>query len=108
MSGLTVLQRLVAGETVFTLGIRNARTPDIVRMARSAGCGAVWIDLEHSSMPIDCATQMAAFASALGVDCWVRIPERDYGVIGRLLDGGAGGIIAPSIETATEARWCKS
>jgi 2-keto-3-deoxy-L-rhamnonate aldolase RhmA len=34
----------------------------------------------------------------------VRVPEREYGMIGRLLDGGADGIIAPRVETADEAR----
>jgi 2-keto-3-deoxy-L-rhamnonate aldolase RhmA len=73
-------------------------------MARSAGYAVIWIDLEHSSMPIDCAVQLAATAADLGLEGWVRIPERDHGVIGRLLDGGADGIIAPRIETAIEAR----
>jgi 2-keto-3-deoxy-L-rhamnonate aldolase RhmA len=35
---------------------------------------------------------------------FVRVPEREYGAIGRLLDGGAHGIVAPRIETVEEAR----
>ena len=57
---LSVIGRLSAGETVLTLGVRQARTTDIARMARSAGYGVIWIDLEHSSMPIDTAVQIAA------------------------------------------------
>ena len=34
----------------------------------------------------------------------MRVPEREYGMIGRLLDGGVDGIIAPRVETADEAR----
>ncbi len=34
---------------------------------------------------------------------FVRAAEQDYGTIGRLLDGGAAGIIAPRIETVAEA-----
>ena len=34
---------------------------------------------------------------------FVRVPERDYGAIGRLLDGGAHGVVAPRIETADQA-----
>lgn len=97
------LARLRAGEPVLSLGIRVSRTTDIVRMAAGAGYGVVWIDLEHSAMPIDCAAQMAATAADLGLAGWVRIPEREYGVVGRLLDGGASGIIAPKLETAEEA-----
>src|SRR3546814_7294456 len=60
--------------------------------------------LEHSSLSIDTACQIAATAHDLGLAAWVRIPEREYGVIGRVLDSGATGIIAPKIETEAEAR----
>ena len=99
-----VLQRLAQGEPLLSLGIRNARTAEIVRIAKTAGFGLVWIDLEHSSISIDCAVQIIASAADLGLEAWVRIPERDYGVIGRLLDGGATGIIAPRVETVEEAQ----
>ena len=99
-----VLQRLAQGEPLLSLGIRNARTAEIVRIAKTAGFGAVWVDLEHSSISIDCAVQIIASADDLGLEAWVRVPERDYGVIGRLLDGGATGIIAPHVETAEEAQ----
>jgi 2-keto-3-deoxy-L-rhamnonate aldolase RhmA len=99
-----VLQRLARGEALLSLGIRNARSAEIVRMAKTAGFGLVWVDLEHSSISIDCAVQIAASAADLGLEAWVRVPERDYGVIGRLLDGGATGIVAPHVETAEEAQ----
>lgn len=98
------LHRLAQGEPLLSLGIRNARTTEIVRMAKSAGFGVVWIDLEHSSISIDCAVQIIGSAADLGMEAWVRTPERDYGVVGRLLDGGATGIVAPRVETAEEAQ----
>lgn len=103
-SGPSVLDRLRCGDTVLSLGVRHARTPDIARMASGAGYDAIWIDLEHSTMSIDCAAGIAAAATDLGLAAWVRVPEREHGVIGRLLDGGATGIIAPKIETAVEAQ----
>jgi 2-keto-3-deoxy-L-rhamnonate aldolase RhmA len=99
-----VLQKLARGEPLLSLGIRNARTPEIVRIAKTAGYGIVWIDLEHSSISIDCAVQICATAADLGLEAWVRVPEREYGVIGRLLDGGVTGIVAPRVETAEEAQ----
>ena len=54
-------------------------------------------------MSFDVAAQLCAAAGDLGLTPFVRIPERDYGTIGRLLDGGAHGIIAPRVETAAEA-----
>jgi 2-keto-3-deoxy-L-rhamnonate aldolase RhmA len=99
-----VLRKLAQGEPLLSLGIRNARTAEIVRMAKTAGFGLVWVDLEHSSISIDSAVQIIASAVDQGMEAWVRVPERDYGVIGRLLDGGATGIVAPRVETAEEAR----
>ena len=98
-----LIDRLKAGERLLSLGVRHSRTGDIARMASGAGYDLVWIDLEHSSMSVDAAAQIAATAHDIGLGAWVRIPERDHGVIGRLLDGGATGIIGPKIETAGEA-----
>jgi 2-keto-3-deoxy-L-rhamnonate aldolase RhmA len=99
-----LLGNLARGEPVLSLGIRNARTTEILRIAKTAGFGVIWIDLEHSSISHDCAAQILASAADLGLGAWVRVPERDYGVIGRLLDGGATGIVAPRVETVDEAR----
>jgi 2-keto-3-deoxy-L-rhamnonate aldolase RhmA len=97
------LERLRNGKPILMLGIRTSRTADVVRIAKSTGHGAVMIDLEHSTMSLDVAGGLAAAAGDLGVFPFVRVPEREYGVLGRLLDGGAQGIIAPRVETAAEA-----
>lgn len=99
-----IAARLAAGQRILSLGIRFSRTPDIARMASGAGYDLIWIDLEHSGIAIDAASQIAATAHDLGLGAWVRVPEREYGAIGRLLDGGATGIIGPKIETEAEAR----
>lgn len=97
------LSRLRDGELTLMMGIRSARTPDAVRIARATGHHAIMIDLEHSAMSVDVAAQLAATAHDIGLVPLVRIPEREYGMIGRLLDGGAQGIIAPRVETAEQA-----
>ena len=85
------------------LGIRGARTTDIARVAASTGHHAVLVDLEHSTMSLEVAAAICSAAHDLGLVPFVRTPEREYGAIGRLLDGGAEGIVAPRIETAEEA-----
>ena len=97
------LDRLRAGEPTLMLGIRGARTTDIARVAASTGHHAVLVDLEHSTMPLEVAAAICSAAHDLGLVPFVRTPEREYGAIGRLLDGGAEGIVAPRIETAEEA-----
>ncbi len=98
-----VLERLAQRLPVLALGVRHARTGDIARYAHASGHHAIWVDLEHSTMAVDTAAQICATALDLGLVAFVRVPEREYGVIGRLLDGGALGIIAPRIETAEQA-----
>jgi 2-keto-3-deoxy-L-rhamnonate aldolase RhmA len=98
------LARLRAGQTTLMLGIRASRTTDVVRMARSTGHHAVMIDLEHSAMSIQTAAELSSAAHDLGMHAFVRTPEQDYGSIGRLMDGGAHGIVAPRVESADQAR----
>jgi 2-keto-3-deoxy-L-rhamnonate aldolase RhmA len=98
-----LLGRLRAGEPTLMLAIRSSRTADIVRIARATGHHAVMIDLEHSTMPLDVAASLCATAGDLGLTSFARVQEREYGAIGRLLDCGAGGIVAPRVETAAEA-----
>lgn len=98
------VERLARGIPVAALGVRSSRTADIARIARSSGHGVIWVDLEHSTMPIDTAALICAAALDLGLAPFARIPEREFGVIGRLLDGGVLGIIAPRVESAEEAQ----
>jgi 2-keto-3-deoxy-L-rhamnonate aldolase RhmA len=102
-SSARFLDRLRAGELTLMLGIRGSRTTDVVSIAQSTGHHCVMVDLEHSTMSTDVAAALCTAAGNLGMTALVRIPEREYGLIGRILDGGAHGIIAPRIETVEEA-----
>ncbi|WP_394836334.1 aldolase/citrate lyase family protein [Pendulispora rubella] len=104
MNGIGVTERLRSGEPVYALGIRASRSADVVRWAKAAGYHAVWIDMEHGTLSVDTAAQLCACALDIGLSPWVRVPERDYGTINRVLDGGALGIIVPRVETAQQAR----
>lgn len=103
-SSRRLLETLRRDELATAMMIRSARTTDIVRIAASTGHDSVIIDLEHSAMPLDAVAQMTAVACDLGLVPFVRVPERDYGTIGRVLDGGACGIVAARIESAADAR----
>jgi len=97
------LDRLRAGEPTLLLGVRSSRTADVVRVAHATGHHGLMIDLEHSTMPLDVAGALCATAVDLGLTPFVRIPEREYGTIGRLLDCGAHGIVAPRVQTISDA-----
>lgn len=98
-----MLVALRAGLPQYMLGVRSSRTAEIVRIAKSTGYHSVMIDLEHSSMSVEVAAALCGAASDLGLTALVRVPEREYGMIGRLLDSGAHGIVAARVETAEEA-----
>ncbi len=98
-----LMDRLRAGEPTLMMGIRGGRTSEVVRIAKATGHHAILVDLEHCSMPVALAVEMCATASDLGMTPFVRIPEREYGIIGRLLDGGAVGLVAPRVESVAEA-----
>ncbi|MEU9335461.1 aldolase/citrate lyase family protein [Streptomyces sp. NPDC048290] len=99
-----LLARLHRGEPALMMTVRTARTADTLQIAASTGHHAVMLDLEHSAMSTDTAAQLCVLAGTLGLTALVRVPEREYGMIGRLLDGGAHGIVAPRVESAEEAR----
>src|SRR5689334_4884574 len=93
-----LLDELSQGSLVTAMMIRSARTADVVRVAHSTGHRSIIVDLEHSSMDLDAVAAMTSTAGDLGMVPFVRVAERDYGSIGRVLDGGACGIVAARIE----------
>lgn len=103
-TGPALMERLIRGEAVYTLGVRHSRTADIARIASMAGFDLLWVDLEHSAMSMDAAAAILGGAHDLGLGAWARVPENDFGSIGRLLDSGATGIILPRVETVEQAR----
>ena len=96
-------ERLSKGELALGIGLRQARTVDIA--AAMATCGYDWlfIDLEHGTMPLDTAVQIAVAALSAGIAPLVRVPSQDYALATRALDGGALGIVMPHVDTAEEA-----
>src|SRR5690606_24670882 len=72
-------------------------------IARSAGYDSLYVDLEHSAIGLEATSQICIASLAMGVTPLVRVPSIDHAVIGRVLDGGAQGVIAPHIETPEQA-----
>lgn len=72
------------------------------------GYDGVMIDLQHSEVGLDRACDMLRSIPRGTKLAYARVPSLDAGVIGRLLDSGATGIVAPAIETLEEARFLVS
>lgn len=64
----------------------------------------VLIDMQHGCMDYQTAVEMIRAIDLAGITPMVRIPWNEPGIIGRMLDAGAMGIVAPMINSAGEAQ----
>lgn len=100
----TALRDALRGDAlVLCLALLNSRTPDIPAVAAACGYDAVYVDLEHTATSLDTAQMLCVSALGAGISGLVRVPSHDPGVIARVLDGGAVGVIVPHINSKEEA-----
>ena len=97
-------RRLAAGKIALGMGVRQARTVDIASIAKTCGFDWLFIDMEHSSIDADLASQISLAALATGVTPIVRVPGHEHHHASRLLDNGAMGVVVPHVDTAAEAQ----
>ena len=78
--------------------------PTTVTIIAQAGFDFVVLDLEHSAFGFERLEAMIAAAHAVRLPVIVRPWDNSPGLIGKILDLGANGIMAPHISCAEEAR----
>lgn len=83
------------------LTIPDAHLAEMV--AASGAVEAVTLDLQHGLFDRSSAVSALRAVSAHGVTPLCRLPGLDPALIGMLLDAGAGGVIAPMIQTPDDA-----
>jgi 2-keto-3-deoxy-L-rhamnonate aldolase RhmA len=102
---------LAEGGIALGMGLRLARTVDIATIAKTCGYDWLFIDMEHNSMDVDNAAQIAMASLAVGITPIVRVPGKEHFHATRLLDSGAQGIVIPHVDTPEEAaravEYCK-
>lgn len=96
----TFREKLAAGRVVSKLSVRIARSVEIVHVARSCGFDALYIDMQHSSISLETASQLCIAALGIGITPLVRVPSAE--VVSRVLDGGAMGVTVPDIESPAQ------
>ncbi|KAB1648320.1 HpcH/HpaI aldolase family protein [Pseudoclavibacter endophyticus] len=74
-----------------------------IEMSAAAGFDFVVIDLEHSAMSTETAFRQIGVALLAGLSPIARVPALDGGMVSRLLDAGAEGIMLPHVDTAADA-----
>ena len=82
----------------------SLRDPLVAEVAGSAGFDYVCIDMQHGLS--DLAQTMVALHAMAGGSAVpvVRVPWNEPGIIGRVLDAGALGVIIPMVNTPDDAR----
>ncbi len=78
-------------------------TMESVELIALAGFDFIVIDLEHSAMNLESAYRHIGTALFAGVAPIVRVPALDGGLVQRLLDAGAEGIMLPHVDTVEQA-----
>lgn len=74
-----------------------------VELIALAGFDFLVVDLEHSMIDLATTSALVSVALARGVAPLVRIPALDLGLIQRVLDAGAEGIMVPHVDTVEQA-----
>jgi 4-hydroxy-2-oxoheptanedioate aldolase len=77
--------------------------PLSVEIVADAGWDAVMIDQQHGDGSSTALVGCLTAAKAAGVPALVRVAQLDFGLIGRALDAGAQGVVAPMVETSEDA-----
>src|SRR5260370_36605758 len=77
--------------------------PAIAELLARAGFDWLNIDLEHSAISLETAAEMIRTIDHAGLRPFVRVGSHDPNVIKRVMDAGAHGIIASTVNTVEEA-----
>ncbi|CAH0290719.1 2-dehydro-3,6-dideoxy-6-sulfogluconate aldolase [Arthrobacter sp. Bi83] len=79
------------------------RDPAVVDTLAAEGFGWICVDGQHGGPETHEMQPLIEAAHLFSVPSIVRVPGHDMGIIGRILDAGAGAIIFPTVENAASA-----
>jgi len=103
LRGNTLRQKTAAGWALGSFLI-ELPTPATLTAMALAGFDFVVLDMEHSSVGFSALESLIVAGQAVGLTVLVRTWGEDAGLIGKVLDMGAHGIMAPHVGTPERAR----
>lgn len=99
------LRQILSGDRVaIGFGVNKLRGSAPALLARTLGFDWLFIDMEHSSIDLASASEIAVCAAEVGVTALVRCCKDALHDGVRALDNGASGLVVPHINTVEEAR----
>ena len=103
MSANPLKQRLSAGKACVN-GWLTLPSPFVAEMMAQTGWDSLTIDIQHGLQDYQSAVSIIQAIQRYPVTPLVRVPHNDPGLIGKVLDAGAWGVICPMINTFEDAR----
>lgn len=101
--GAELRRKTAAGWALGTFVI-ECPVPATLNALALAGFDFVVVDMEHSSVDFSTLAPLITAGQAVGLAVLVRPWGSEVGLIGKLLDMGANGIMAPRVESPDRAR----
>lgn len=77
---------------------------EVVELVALAGFDFVVVDLEHSPIDLESAFRLIGTALHAGVSPIVRVADLHPGLVQRVLDAGAEGVMFPHVDTVEQAQ----
>lgn len=96
--------RLLDGPQPAGMMVMEFFTPALPGILADAGLDFAVFDMEASGLSFERFQMLAALSHAAGITPLVRVPAVSTEVIGRCLDLGAAGIMAPKVQNALAAQ----
>jgi 4-hydroxy-2-oxoheptanedioate aldolase len=101
---IPLTQKLRQGKAVSVASCNPAGyTPDLIDYLGTSGLDGVWIETEHGTPGFQDIANLSRAADLWGIASLVRVHQNDPGLIGRVLDCGASGIVVPHVSTKAAA-----
>lgn len=97
------LRTAYRSRTVLGTFLIELPTPRTVRAIALSGFDFVVLDLEHSFCGIETLASLVAEAQLAGLPVLVRVWSLNDGLIGRVLDAGANGVMVPHVQDRQDA-----
>ena len=105
------VQKLRESKRVIGTMVRMIQSSTVAVVAHNAGLDFIMLDLEHGPYTMETVGDVFRVGRALGLGCFVRVPELAKGYVSRSLDCGATGVMVPMLESVEQAqllvRWAK-
>ena len=96
-------KRVLAGEYIYGMMIRQGRDPGTPAIFAAAGYDFCFFDMEHGNYSMETVADLIRGCKSVGIGSIIRVPHLETHFISRVLDAGAEGIMVPMTSRREQA-----